>query len=176
MRRVRDRSATTAAPVRSDQGSGWNGDPRLSGIWRLARKAPTLPLPPVLPEHHPRTDQTAPIPNPDARGRKPQYPKGCGGLHRSPGRRHGENALGKYIRAVPRQHACGIDSATCGRLARLGNRRAVYGHGLPPPGRRFDGSGGPNSGPALGGMWMRPSPNICSVSPMGSAKRLGRGT
>jgi hypothetical protein len=32
-----------------------------------AGPAPTLPLPPVLPEH-PRTDQTAPIPNPDARG------------------------------------------------------------------------------------------------------------
>ena len=32
-----------------------------------AGPTPTLPLPPVLPEH-PRTDQTAPIPNPDARG------------------------------------------------------------------------------------------------------------
>ena len=32
-----------------------------------AGPAPSLPLPPVLPEH-PRTDQTAPIPNPDARG------------------------------------------------------------------------------------------------------------
>ena len=32
-----------------------------------AGPAPTLPLPPVLPEHPP-TDQTAPIPNPDARG------------------------------------------------------------------------------------------------------------
>jgi hypothetical protein len=32
-----------------------------------AGPAPTLPLPPVLPEH-PRTDQTAPRPNPDVRG------------------------------------------------------------------------------------------------------------
>jgi hypothetical protein len=32
-----------------------------------AGPAPTLPLPPVLPEYPP-TDQTAPIPNPDARG------------------------------------------------------------------------------------------------------------
>jgi hypothetical protein len=32
-----------------------------------AGPAPTLPLPPVPPEHPP-TDQTAPIPNPDARG------------------------------------------------------------------------------------------------------------
>ena len=32
-----------------------------------AGPAPTLPVPPVPPEHPP-TDQTAPIPNPDARG------------------------------------------------------------------------------------------------------------
>jgi len=40
-----------------------------------AGPAPTLPLPPVPPEHPPM-DQTAPIPNPDARGPRDAAPVG----------------------------------------------------------------------------------------------------